>query len=169
MGWGNCGTDSKGRPIGYVFEATCDHPGCTAEIDRGLSYACGGMHGQNDGDCEGYFCGKHLASVEDPDGRLHSAQLCEACKNDWNANLVEDLMDQIKELEARTMTPTDAQLAPIRETIRAAIAEWRSSCRVAEDRTHIDLEAHLVGAVLAMAQGGVISIREEGGRPERGV
>lgn len=45
MGWGNCGRDSKGRPIGYLHAATCDHPGCDAKIDRGLSYACGQMHG----------------------------------------------------------------------------------------------------------------------------
>lgn len=60
MGWGNCGTDSKGRPIGYAFEATCDHPGCTKEIDRGLAYACGGMHGEDEYSCEGYFCDEHL-------------------------------------------------------------------------------------------------------------
>jgi hypothetical protein len=45
MGWANCGEDSRGRPIGYAWEATCDRPGCNAKIDRGLAYACGGMHG----------------------------------------------------------------------------------------------------------------------------
>lgn len=61
MGWSNCGLDSNGRPIGYVFAATCDFEGCEAKIDRGLGYACGGMHGEDDppGSCEGYFCGKH--------------------------------------------------------------------------------------------------------------
>src|SRR5690242_1453939 len=68
MGWGDCGTDSKGRPIGYVHEATCDHPGCEEKIDRGLAYACGGMHGTGEGGCEGYFCYKHLYHVEDPLG-----------------------------------------------------------------------------------------------------
>ena len=58
MGWGNCGKDRKGRNIGYVFPAKCDQKGCKKErIHRGLFYACGGMHGENDGDCEGYFCG----------------------------------------------------------------------------------------------------------------
>ena len=63
MGWGNCGTDTHGRPIGYNFLAVCDHPGCEKEIDRGLAYACGGMHGDGDpdGSCEGYFCYEHLA------------------------------------------------------------------------------------------------------------
>jgi hypothetical protein len=72
MGWGNCGSDSKGRPIGYVHAATCDHPGCTKKIDRGLAYACGGMHGPGaylggdddvdwqDVSCEGYFCEEHM-------------------------------------------------------------------------------------------------------------
>lgn len=63
MGWASCGTDSKGRSIGYGFDATCDHPGCDAKIDRGLSYACGGMHGDGghlgDFGCEKYFCGDH--------------------------------------------------------------------------------------------------------------
>lgn len=46
MGWGDCGADTEGRPIGYVFEATCDHQGCSEAIDRGLSYVCGRhMHG----------------------------------------------------------------------------------------------------------------------------
>lgn len=50
---------------GYVFDATCDHPGCEAVIDRGLSYACGGMHGVYDKEhgiecCEMYFCGEHM-------------------------------------------------------------------------------------------------------------
>lgn len=67
MGWGNCGTDSQGRGIGYVFEGTCDHPGCDTKIDRGLSFACGGMHGEdqvaNDvTPCEKYFCTEHLHS-----------------------------------------------------------------------------------------------------------
>lgn len=99
MSWANCGTDSKGRSIGYAHEATCDHPGCDEKIDRGLAYTCGGMHGENEGDCEGYFCDKHLFSVEDPDERFHSARLCEACKHKWNEHLVEDLIEQVKELE----------------------------------------------------------------------
>ena len=62
MGWSDCGDDSKGRPIGYAFRAPCDFEGCETEIDRGLAYACGGMHGDDDphGSCEGYFCGGHL-------------------------------------------------------------------------------------------------------------
>ena len=75
MGWGDCGQDSQGRPIGYYFEATCDEPGCERKIDRGLSYACGGMHGENEYDCEKYFCGEHLYFT-DLDNVL---QLCKEC------------------------------------------------------------------------------------------
>lgn len=60
MGWADCGTDDRGRPIGYAHRATCDHPGCEAEIDRGLAYACGGHHLAGDWFCDGYFCPKHL-------------------------------------------------------------------------------------------------------------
>ena len=77
MAWGNCGTDSKGRPIGYLHPATCDHPGCEAKIDRGLSYACGGMHGETEYGCEGYFCGQHLSSTETVEGICIA--VCDAC------------------------------------------------------------------------------------------
>jgi len=63
MGWASCGTDSAGRRIGYAHVATCDEPECQVRIDRGLGYACGGMHGTEGRDgqpaCEGYFCGEH--------------------------------------------------------------------------------------------------------------
>ena len=82
MGWADCGTDSKGRPIGYAHEATCDFPGCDAKINRGLAYACGGMHGEggvrSDYGCEGYFCGQHLI-YGGPD------QLCPTCCAEWEA------------------------------------------------------------------------------------
>lgn len=77
MGWANCGTDTKDRPIGYAHEATCDHqPGCSAQIDRGLSYACGEMHGKGEFSCEGYFCGDHRRVVN---YKGNSYSLCFAC------------------------------------------------------------------------------------------
>ena len=91
MGWGDCGTDSRGRRIGYSFSATCDHPGCDAHIDRGLSYACGGMHGEEpveihaDGtfwtSCEGYFCPDHLKTWfwETRDAEGEGTDVCPAC------------------------------------------------------------------------------------------
>jgi hypothetical protein len=64
MGWAHCGTDSDGREIGYSIQATCDHrwgaQKCRRKIDRGLAYACGGMHGEDEVSCEGYFCARHL-------------------------------------------------------------------------------------------------------------
>lgn len=59
MGWGSCGEDSLGCPIGYMHDAKCDHPGCGKEINRGLAYACGGMHGKTEFGCEKYFCEDH--------------------------------------------------------------------------------------------------------------
>jgi hypothetical protein len=78
MGWANCGEDSKGRPIGYAHSAICDHPECDKAIDRGLSYACGGMHGDDCTWCENYFCGGHLVYCERAD-QTHGAMVCQAC------------------------------------------------------------------------------------------
>lgn len=64
MGW-SIGFDTRwNRWIGYGVPAYCDHPKCTEEIDRGLSYVCGGgPYGENprggkDG-CGLYFCEDH--------------------------------------------------------------------------------------------------------------
>lgn len=78
MGWSNCGEDSKGRPIGYAHEGTCDEPGCTEKIDRGLAYACGEMHGFGPG-CEGYFCAAHLF-LGKFEGRV--VFMCEKCADE---------------------------------------------------------------------------------------
>jgi hypothetical protein len=65
MSW-SIGFDSNwDRDIGYGVPAHCDHPDCNEEIDRGLSYVCGGgPYGENpSGDPDGcglFFCGKHL-------------------------------------------------------------------------------------------------------------
>lgn len=66
MGWADCGTDSEGRQIGYMWPATCDQPGCDVKIDRGLAYVCGGMHGHDDppGSCEKYYCSEHQHTHE---------------------------------------------------------------------------------------------------------
>lgn len=78
MGWANCGEDSKGRPIGYAHAATCDHDGCDEQINRGLAFACGGMHGEFDAACDGYFCEKHrIGGVEMSDGEVTT--LCLSC------------------------------------------------------------------------------------------
>ena len=81
MGWADCGTDRSGRPIGYAFDAVCDHPGCTKEIDRGISYACGGMHGEDEYSCEGYFCESHRDIIYTP--QEHWVQVCLECHRLW--------------------------------------------------------------------------------------
>lgn len=67
MGWGSGMVE--GREVGYNVEATCEHPGCDAQIDLGLGYACGGTHGEDEVSCAGYFCGDHL----------FYDQLCKVC------------------------------------------------------------------------------------------
>ncbi len=42
MSWAVGFDETWQRDIGYGVPAYCDHPGCMAEIDRGLSYVCGG-------------------------------------------------------------------------------------------------------------------------------
>ena len=69
MGW-SIGYDSQwGRDIGYGVPATCDHPGCNEEINRGLGYVCGDSpYGGEDG-CGLFFCEKHSGVM-----------LCERCE-----------------------------------------------------------------------------------------
>lgn len=77
MGWSNCGNDTGGRPIGYQFDAVCDHVGCTKIINRGLAHACGGIHGPSECSCDEYFCDEHLLMVKNKDGQ--TIQLCVDC------------------------------------------------------------------------------------------
>ena len=74
MGW-SIGFDTNwNRDIGYGVPAYCDHPGCNKEIDRGLSYVCGGEpYGEPRG-CGLFFCADHLIMS----ARL--PQLCARCK-----------------------------------------------------------------------------------------
>ncbi len=44
---------------GYGVPAICEHPKCNEEIDRGMSFACGGEPFSEHG-CDRYFCSKHL-------------------------------------------------------------------------------------------------------------
>lgn len=60
MSWA-VGYDSTwGRDIGYGVPAVCDHPKCNAQIDRGLSYVCGGEPYGGKKGCGLFFCNKHL-------------------------------------------------------------------------------------------------------------
>lgn len=65
------------RWAGYGVPAVCDHPGCTEEIDRGMSYRCGEEEG--DGGCGLSFCSSHLwIGGSDP-------QMCERCADEEDA------------------------------------------------------------------------------------
>jgi hypothetical protein len=87
MGW-SIGFDSNwNRDIGYGVPAECDHPDCTEQIDRGLSYVCGGNpYGEPHG-CGLFFCDKHLSyktvpserDIDDGGEDEEFAQLCERC------------------------------------------------------------------------------------------
>ncbi len=83
MGWGS-GKNAQGREVGYSVEAVCDLDGCSAEIDRGLAYVCGGMHDGGEDGCGGYFCGEHrfLTGWEDSTKRPEGF-LCLSCCDEW--------------------------------------------------------------------------------------
>jgi hypothetical protein len=75
MIWAN-GFDSRwNRDIGYGVPATCDQPGCGADIDRGLSFVCGGEPYGGEHGCGLFFCGEHL--LVGP-----HRQQCERCVSD---------------------------------------------------------------------------------------
>jgi hypothetical protein len=64
MGWSIGYDEHWKRDIGYGVPAYCDHPGCMAEIDRGLAYVCcndepyGGDKG-----CGRYYCDQHATGL----------------------------------------------------------------------------------------------------------
>lgn len=71
MSWA-VGFDNRwNRDIGYGVPAVCDHPDCSTEINRGLSYVCCDQepYGGDKG-CGLYFCEKHART----DGK------CERCQ-----------------------------------------------------------------------------------------
>jgi hypothetical protein len=72
MGWGLGYDDNWNRDVGYGVPAYCDHPGCNAEIDRGLSYVCGGEPYGGDEGCGLFFCGDHMTGLD-------TLQRCECC------------------------------------------------------------------------------------------
>jgi hypothetical protein len=85
MGWADCGADREGRAIGYAFEATCDHADCTKGIDRGLAFACGGMHGDLEYACEKYFCEDHqFFIVVDCISGVSGVAICDECLQLWS-------------------------------------------------------------------------------------
>ncbi len=76
---------------GYGVPATCEYPKCKKEIDRGVSYACGGEPFSELG-CDRYFCSDHVQWYShDPetgekceheeDCDCESVDVCERCAN----------------------------------------------------------------------------------------
>lgn len=82
MGWGH-GTLADGTEVGYLVEDVCSAD-CTAEIDRGLAYCCGGMHGGGEHGCGRYFCAEHLFFTGN-EAESAGAQLCIECSDRWLA------------------------------------------------------------------------------------
>lgn len=60
MGWQIGYDETWRRDIGYGVPAICDHPDCSAEIDRGLGFVCAELqpYGGENG-CGLYFCCHH--------------------------------------------------------------------------------------------------------------
>jgi hypothetical protein len=76
MSWSIGYDENWKRDIGWGVPCECDHPECNEEIDRGLSYVCGGKPYGGEPGCGLYFCGKHLSGE-------HS--LCERCDREEEA------------------------------------------------------------------------------------
>jgi len=72
MSWA-IGFDVKwDRDIGYGVPAMCDSPHCNVEIDRGLSYVCGGKPYGGEWGCGLYFCEKHHPYLHSRCTRCHN-------------------------------------------------------------------------------------------------
>jgi hypothetical protein len=76
MSWSIGYDENWKRDIGYGVPATCDHPGCAEEINRGLSYVCGGDPYGGEHGCGLFFCTKHRMYAGD---RRENASLCTRC------------------------------------------------------------------------------------------
>ena len=108
MGYGYY-TLPSGKEAGYLVEAKCEHPGCNAEIDRGMAYACGGSAGDQGGcSCEGYFCYEHLHIVETKEDSHERTELgtCPCLCAQCTSALA--FLDRIEEAEHYRADPTFA-------------------------------------------------------------
>jgi hypothetical protein len=73
MGWDIGYDNTWERDIGYGVPAHCDHPGCKVEIDRGLSYVCGGEPFGGEYGCGLFVCTEHQRA------NSNCGQLCQHC------------------------------------------------------------------------------------------
>ncbi|MFD7860954.1 hypothetical protein [Streptomyces sp. NPDC059783] len=80
MGYARYEITRNGQTIeaGYTVPTTCEQPGCTEQIDRGLGHLCGETPGGDEFGCGGYFCGQHLYGF----GEGRCAQCLPATNND---------------------------------------------------------------------------------------
>ena len=74
--------NSDGRWCGYGVPAICDHPTCSEQIDRGVTFVCGDTPGGGDHGCGLYFCADHMSWVYR--GPRCSVQLCVRCEHGEN-------------------------------------------------------------------------------------
>jgi hypothetical protein len=129
MGW-SIGYDSTfDRFIGYGVPATCDHPECKQEIDRGLSYVCGSEPYGGEHGCGLYFCAEHL-------WMKGGVQLCERCLQ--NASIDWDVVSDaelVEPFDPKPDIPTwiqhqlkDESWAQWREENPGKIAAMRNAC-----------------------------------------
>jgi hypothetical protein len=120
MGYGKY-TLASGKVAGYMVEATCEHPGCTEEVDRGMAHACGGEPGEQGGwSCEGYFCAKHLFCVGVMPDTAAAVELRESVSLCAQCTSQAAFMDQIEDAEHYR---TDSTFAPNEETLSVLRAE----------------------------------------------
>lgn len=132
MGWSIGYDDYWERDIGYGVPAYCDHPECTAEIHRGLSYVCGREpYGGHEG-CGLFFCAKHLVYS---DRKEH--QVCERC------NTINEQPFDPKPEHPRWIAHvlTDASWAP-----------WRSENPKDVERFRTEIGAHGLRAAIKNAE-----------------
>jgi hypothetical protein len=87
MGWSIGYDPAWNRDVGYGVPAWCDHPDCTAEIDRGVSFVCGGEPCGGGHGCGLFSCDRDLNYAYTDDGYddLKAAaghtlpQMCKRC------------------------------------------------------------------------------------------
>lgn len=123
MSWA-VGFDSRwNRDIGYGVPATCDHPKCNAEIDRGLSYVCGGKPYGGDIGCGLYFCSEHLFM---PGSRRDCSQLCPRCLTSHYGSPYKPKPDSPEWLRWKLRDPS---WKPWRDKYPEKVAEMRLALR----------------------------------------
>lgn len=73
MSWTIGYDEALDRDVGHLVTAYCDQPGCSAVINRGLAFTCGGEFMGGDHGCGLHFCPEHLTYGEG------DHRLCERC------------------------------------------------------------------------------------------